>query len=120
MKLYMTSREDYLKAIYLLSQQKQKVRAVDVATYLNYSKASVSRAVALLSKENYLFVEKHGLYLTEQGKRLAEQTYDKYIFFSKQLIKLGVTPSTAHADACRLEHAISAESFEKLQLTLEK
>lgn len=115
MKIYTTSREDYLKAILVLSQGENKVRSIDVANYLGFSKASISRAVSLLSEEGYLYVENHGLYLTNKGKEIAEMTYDKYYFFSKELINLGVNPKTAHEDACRLEHAISDESFLKLK-----
>ena len=115
MKILMTSREDYLKAIYVLSKQMSEVRSVDVASYLGFSKASVSRAVSLLSEEGYLYVEVHGLHLTEKGQAIAEMTYNKYRFFSDGLIALGVTPQTAHEDACRLEHAISDEAFEKLR-----
>ena len=114
MKIQMTSREDYLKAILVLSRQNPEVRAVELASYLNFSKASISRAVSLLCKEGYLLIRGHGLYLTETGLALAQRTYDKYCFFSDRLIELGVPPQIAHEDACRLEHAISDVSFERL------
>lgn len=115
MRVPMTSREDYLKAIFLLSKKEPEVRAMDVAAYLGFSKASVSRATSLLCKEGYLKIENRGLILTEKGRNVAEATYHKYRFFSDQLTALGVTPATAHEDACRLEHAISEESFMILQ-----
>lgn len=115
MKIFMTSREDYLKAIYVLSKKMAEVHSIDVAHYLKYSKASVSRAVSLLSAEGYLLSDTNGLHMTEAGKEIAEKTYDKYHFFSDRLIELGVTPQTAHEDACRMEHAVSDESFEKLK-----
>ena len=111
----MTSREDYLKAIFVLSKRMTVVRSVDLAHYLNYSKASVSRAVSLLSEEGYLLSDPDGLHLTETGSALAQQTYEKYHFFSDFLISLGVAPQTAHEDACRMEHAVSAESFDALK-----
>lgn len=115
MKILMTSREDYLKAIFVLSTKMSVVRSVDLAHYLRYSKASISRAVSLLSEEGYLLSDTDGLHLTETGKALAEKTYHKYHFFSDFLITLGVSPDTAHEDACRMEHAISDESFEALK-----
>lgn len=115
MKIFMTSREDYLKAILVLSKGMSEVRSVDVAHYLNYSKASVSRAVSLLCTEGYLLSDDDGLHLTESGRSIAQKTYDKYHFFSDQLIAIGVSPQTAHEDACRMEHAVSDESFEKLK-----
>ena len=115
MKIRMTSREDYLKAILLLSKEKAEVRAVDLALYLNFSKASVSRAVALLEKEGYLYIQEHGLHLSAKGMAIAEQTYEKYCFFSEQLTAMGIAPELAREDACRLEHAISNESFEKIR-----
>ena len=115
MKISMTSREDYLKAIFVLWKQKGEVRSVDLAHYLNYSKPSISRAVSLLCKEGYLLSDDLGLHLTKKGAEIAEKTYDKYHFFSDCLISLGVSPQTAHEDACRMEHAVSDESFEILK-----
>ena len=77
LKTFMTSREDYLKAIYLLSRQNTVVRSVDLAAYLGFSKASISRAVALLSKEGYLGINGHELCLTEKGRSIAILTYEK-------------------------------------------
>lgn len=115
MKIFMTSREDYLKAIFVLSKKMPEVHSVDVAHYLQYSKPSVSRAVSLLSSEGYLVSDSTGLHLTEAGKALAQKTYDKFHFFSDYLISLGVASQTAYEDACRLEHAISDESFDKIR-----
>lgn len=115
MKIFMTSREDYLKAIYVLSKSMAQVRSVDVAHYLEYSRPSVSRAVSLLCAEGYLLSDIDGLHLTEKGTSIAEKTYNKYHFFADFLIELGVSPQTAFEDACRMEHAISDESFEKLK-----
>lgn len=118
MKVFMTSREDYLKAILVLSREKAEVRSVDLAEYLGFSKASVSRAVSLLCSEGYLYVMGHGLYLTEAGMSIAEQTYEKFCFFKEQLMGLGISSKLACEDACRLEHAISDVSFRKLRTAL--
>lgn len=111
MKIYTTSREDYLKAVYVLSKSINKVRSIDVANYMGFSKSSICKAVSRLTEEGYLFTLEHGLYLTSKGKELAKMTYEKYYFFSNQLITLGISPKTAHEDACKLEHAISDEAF---------
>ena len=120
LKIYTTSREDYLKAIFVLQKRSQEVRAVDVARYLGFSRPSVSHAVNLMSNEGYLYVDsKYALHLTDKGLEVASKTYERHCFFTKHLIDLGVDPTTAMEDACRLEHAISDESFAKLKAKLE-
>lgn len=116
MKIYTTSREDYLKAILKLYQEKNEVHSVDVARYLGFSKPSVSHAVALLSSEGYLYMdEDYVLHLTEKGQEVAQRTYDRHCFFTRILVGLGVDSQTAMEDACRMEHAISDVSFQKLK-----
>ena len=116
MKIYTTSREDYLKAVYVLQKELGAVRSVDVAQYLNFSKPSVSRAVANLSDAGYLYMDQHFfLHLTEKGEEIAAKTYERHCFFRDYLIEIGVDPVTAAEDACRMEHAISDTSFEKLK-----
>ena len=116
MKIYSTSREDYLKAILVLKKKHGEVHSVDVARYLGFSKPSVCHAVSLLTNEGYLRVDdEYALHLTPKGQELADQTYERHCFFAAHLIKLGVDPRTALEDACRLEHAISQESFDKLK-----
>ena len=116
MKIYTTSREDYLKAIFVLQKSIGDVRSVDVARYLGFSKPSVSNAVALLSREGYIYMDKdRTLQFTDSGRKIAENTYERHCFFAEQLIGLGVDEKTANEDACKLEHAISDISFEKLK-----
>ena len=116
MKIYTTSREDYLKAILVLRKRYHEVHAADVARYLGFSKASVCHAVSLLTSEGFLYVDQdYALQLTDKGWATAERTYERHCFFADQLIALGVKPKTAMEDACRLEHAISDESFQKLK-----
>lgn len=115
-----SAMEDYLEAVFILQKQKGRVRCVDVAERLRVKKPSVSRAVKELSKKKYLTKEADGmLSLTELGLKLAEQIYEKHRFFTEQLIAAGVDPKTAEQDACSMEHAISAESFQKLKDALE-
>ena len=110
------SGEMYLEAILVLSKKNGFVRSIDVSEYLGYSKPSVSRAVGILKSGNYITMDKDGsLALTETGKAIAEKIFERHTMLSKLLIKLGVSEETAAEDACRLEHAISDESFEALQ-----
>ncbi len=117
MRLALTSSmEDYLEAVFMLQKQKGYVRCVDVAEQLGVKKPSVSRAVKELSKSGHLVKNDDGaLSLTEQGLQLAEQIYEKHRFFTERLIAAGVDPQIAEQDACSIEHAISAESFQKLK-----
>lgn len=112
--------EDYLEAILTIKQQHGYVRCVDVAEQLGVKKPSVSRAVKELSKSGHLVKNANGtLSLTEQGLQLAEQIYEKHRFFTERLIAAGVDPKIAEHDACSIEHAISAESFQKLKEALD-
>ena len=118
MKIYTTSREDYLKAVLVLQKSHPEVHSVDVARYLGFSKPSVCHAVSLLTSEGFLSVdESYALHLTDQGREVAEKTYERHCFFAGHLIELGVDPVVAQEDACRMEHAISDESFAKLKET---
>ena len=106
------SGEMYLEAILVLSREQGYVRSVDVSEYLGYSKPSVSRAVGLLKSGEYITVEPDGaLLLTDSGREIAEKIYERHTFLSSLLVKMGVSEETAAADACKLEHAISDESF---------
>ena len=111
-----SAMEDYLEAVFMLQRQNGYVRCVDVAEQLGVKKPSVSRAVKELSKSGHLVKNANGtLSLTEQGLQLAEQIYEKHRFFTERLIAAGVDPKIAEHDACSIEHAISAESFQKLK-----
>ena len=115
MKLH-ASGEDYLETILILQKQCGMVRSVDVARYMSVSKPSVCRAVAVLRDGGFLRVDDdHFLHLTDAGREVAEKIYERHQFFSEQLIAAGVDPKIAEADACRMEHAISSESFARLK-----
>ena len=110
------SGEMYLEAILVLSQKNGFVRSIDVSEYLGYSKPSVSRAVGILKKGNYIVMDKDGsLMLTESGKAIAEKIFERHTVLSRLLTRMGVSEETATADACKLEHAISDESFEAIK-----
>ena len=115
MKLY-ASGEDYLEAILVLQKKLGVVRSVDVARHMEVSKPSVCHAVATLRDGGFLTMgEDHFLHLTDVGREVAERIYERHCFFTEQLIATGVDPKTAEADACRIEHIISQDSFEKIR-----
>ena len=115
MKLH-ASGEDYLEAILVLQRQKGMVRSVDVARHLEVTKPSVCNAVATLREGGFLTMdEDYSLHLTDVGREVAEQTYEKHRFFTDRLIEAVVDPDTAERDACRIEHVISDESFRCLK-----
>ena len=108
--------EDYLEAILVLANSKGFVRSIDVANLLEFSKPSVSRAVSVLKEAGYITVdENHYLFLTDSGRKIAEEIYERHRFFTDFLTKIGVDPIIAEEDACQMEHVVSAESFEKLK-----
>ena len=119
MKLH-ASGEDYLEAILVLQKQKGMVRSVDVARHMEVSKPSVCHAVATLKNGGFLTMDDgFFLHLTNIGREVAEQIYEKHRFFTERLIAAGVDPKTAEADACRIEHVISEESFRRLKAVAE-
>ena len=106
------SGEMYLEAILVLSRKNGFVRSIDVSEYLGYSKPSVSRAMGILRSGEYIVVDKDGaITLTEAGQAIAEKIFERHTVLSRLLMRLGVSEETAAADACKMEHAISDESF---------
>ena len=117
-KLY-ASGEDYLEAILLLHKKMGMVRSGDVARHTGVSKPSVCHAVATLRDGGFLTMDSdYFLHLTDVGREVAEQIYEKHRFFTEMLINAGVDPITAERDACRIEHVISESSFQRLKKTL--
>ena len=115
MKLH-ASGEDYLETIHVLQKKRGMVRSVDVARHMEVSKPSVCHAVATLRDGGFLMMdEDHFLHLTDVGREVAEKIYERHCFFTEQLITAGVDPKTAEVDACRIEHTISQDSFEKIR-----
>ena len=114
------SGEMYLETIHVLSQIRPAVRSIDISDHMGYSKPSVSRAVGILKKDGYILVDKDGfITLTESGRAVAEKIFARHTLISNLLIRLGVSPEVAADDACKIEHAISDESFEALKLHME-
>ena len=120
MKLH-ASGEDYLEIILVLQKKLGMVRSVDVARHMEVSKPSVCHAVATLRDGGFLTMdEDHFLHLTDVGREVAERIYERHCFFTEQLIAAGVDPKTAEADASRIEHIISDESFDRLKEAVEQ
>ena len=120
MKLH-ASGEDYLETILVLHKKTGMVRSVNVARHMEVSKPSVCHAVATLRDGGFLTMdEDHFLHLTDIGREVAEKIYERHCFFTEQLIAAGVDPKTAEADACRIEHIISDESFDRLKEAVEQ
>ena len=112
----MESAENYLETILLLKTKNGSVRSIDIARELDFSKPSVSVAMKRLREKDYITVEEGGLIeLTEKGKVLAESIYERHVLLTKALVSLGVDPDTAAEDACRIEHYISQETFDKIK-----
>ena len=114
------SGEDYLEAVLVLEKEKGMVRSVDVARHMEVSKPSVSHAVTTLKEGGFLTMDDDFfLHLTDLGREVAEQTYEKHRFFTDLLTEAGVDPALAERDACRMEHVISDESFRRLKAAVE-
>ena len=110
------SGENYLETILILKQEKGYVRSIDIAQKLEFSKPSVSRAMSLLKSGGYITMDKDGLInLTDAGLEIAECIYERHCLLTEWLTALGVNPEVAAADACRIEHVISAETFSKIK-----
>lgn len=115
MKLH-ASGEDYLEAVLILHKKMGMVRSVDLARHMGYSKPSISHAVGVLRKGGFLTMDTDGfLHLTDIGKKIAEEIYDRHQLFTQMLIDVGIDPVTAEQEACQMEHTISTESFEKIR-----
>ena len=114
------SGEMYLEAIYVLHEKTGFVRSIDISEYLGYSKPSVSRAMGILRSGEYIQVDTDGgITLTEKGQDIARKIYARHKLLTDLLVRIGVSEKTAAEDACKLEHAISDESFEALQKYLD-
>ncbi len=115
MKIY-ESAEDYLEMILVIKRKKGTVRSIDIAREMNFSKPSVSIAMKKLLQDGLISVNpSREIDLTPAGREIAERIYERHIIISEILMKLGVEETTAVKEACRIEHVISQDSFEKLK-----
>ena len=106
----------YLETIHVLSQQLEHVRSIDICRKMNFSKPSISRAMKNLKAEDYIDISEEGyITLKEKGFAIANKIYERHKTLTSFFIDLGVSPETAEDDACRIEHVISDETFEKIK-----
>ncbi|MCD8036468.1 MAG: metal-dependent transcriptional regulator [Clostridiales bacterium] len=108
--------ENYLEAILVLSYRQPDVHAVDVCNYLGYSRPTLSVAIKQMRENGLITVsgENH-IFLTESGKEVAEKIYERHNVIAAMLIQIGVSEEVAYADACKIEHDLSNETFAKLK-----
>ncbi len=110
------SAENYLETILMLGHTKPHVRSIDIANELDFSKPSVSVAMKNLRQNGYIQVDGNGyITLTDAGRKIAETMYERHTMLSSWLVYLGVDQKTAVEDACRMEHVLSADSFEAIK-----
>ena len=110
------SGEMYLENILILGREQNHIRAIDIVNRTGYSKPSISRALKLLKEDGYINIDKSGyIVLTEDGRKTAEKIYERHKILSDIFIKIGISKENAVADACKIEHDISDETFEKIK-----
>lgn len=111
------SGQMYLESILVLSKKLEHVRSIDICEHMNYSKPSVSRAVGLLKNGGFITVDDKGyINLTDEGFELATKIYERHTIITKVLTAIGVSEQTAAEDACKIEHVLSDETFEKIKV----
>lgn len=110
------SAENYLEAILVIQQKKGKVRSIDVAGELGFSKPSVSVAMKNLRETEHIVMDEEGfITLTEKGMAVAQGVFARHELIAEILIRLGVDRETAYEDSCKIEHSLSEQSFEKIK-----
>lgn len=110
------SRENYLEQILMLKEKQDIVHSIDIAKAMNFSKASVSRAIKQLKSNKFITVEKNGeINFTKRGLDYAEKIYERHQFFTEFLLSLGIEEKIAREDACRMEHVLSVESYQAIK-----
>lgn len=114
------SKENYLETILMLKKEKGSVRSIDVARKMDFSKPSISKAMSILKSEDLITIDTKGFIdFTERGAAFAKDVFDRHMTIKNLLMKLGVSEEIAGDDACRIEHCISLETFEKMKEFLE-
>ena len=110
------SAEDYLETILILKERIGQVRSIDIATEMNYTKPSISVAMKKLRENGYILVDKDGfITLTDSGHKIASDIYNRHQVLTNFFVSLGVDAKTAAEDACKIEHDLSAQTFEKIK-----
>lgn len=115
------SGEMYLETIYVLTKKSGAIRSLDIASYMNFSKPSVSRGVGLLKEGEYITVDKDGyITLTEKGYEKASKIYERHTLLTEVFISMGVDEETATEDACKMEHYMSEKTFNAIKKHFDK
>ena len=110
------SAEMYLETILILLKKSEVIRSIDIVNYTGYTKPSISRAVNLLKKNGYLHIDEKGyITLTFSGEKIARDIYERHCILTDVLVTLGINEQTAKQDACKIEHVISDETFNKIK-----
>lgn len=113
--------ENYLETIYILSQQQSEVHAIDICSYLSYSRPTVSIVLRQMRENGLVTVNADNhIFLTEEGSRIAERVYERHELLSSMLMMLGVRRETAMHDACKIEHDLSDETFEAIKAHMDR
>ena len=113
--------ENYLETIYILSQQQNEVHAIDICSYLSYSRPTVSIVLRQMREHGLVTVnEDNHIFLTEEGHRIASRIFERHEVLTQMLTQLGVSHETAVRDACKIEHDLSEETFEAIKRHAEK
>ena len=112
------SAEDYLETILCLSKTQPVVHRIDVAKQVGVSQAAVNKAVKILVEKGMVYEDGKHLFLTEEGKSSAQAVFERHCVIRNFLLSLGVSPETAEEDACKMEHVVSAQTFEKMKNSL--
>lgn len=118
--MYNQSSEDYLECILILSRESEYVHRVDVARKIGVSQPAVQKAIKILRSNGYVEFDGMHIYLTRKGEEYATQVYDRHCTLTKFLQSLGVDAVNAEADACKIEHVISKQSFDAIKKYMSK
>ena len=112
--------ENYLETIYILSKQQREVHAIDICSYLSYSRPTVSIVLRQMREHGLVTVnEENHIYLTEEGLAIASHMYERHELLTSLLVALGVSRETAMRDACKIEHDLSEETFDAIKRHME-
>ena len=112
--------ENYLETIYILSKQQREVHAIDICSYLSYSRPTVSIVLRQMREHGLVTVnEENHIYLTEEGLAIASHMYERHELLTSLLMALGVSRETALRDACKIEHDLSEETFDAIKRHME-
>lgn len=112
--------QNYLEAIYIISLKKKKIRAIDIANYLDYSRPTVSIKLKKLEDDGFIAINNNEITLTDIGFGVAQKMYERHEYIAKILISLGVSEEQAYKDSCLVEHDLSEESFNAIKKATEK